>query len=78
MTEPFSRRLWSLWKKAARALGVFQTRLILGVFYWILLPPFALAARLSRPSRDPRPDGKTGWRPRATRDKTLEDLRRQS
>ena len=85
------RRAWNGWKKVARAIGVFQTRLILALFYWSVLLPFGVASRfLADPlglkrsvaarrvsGLSDRPPGRTGWNPRRTRDRTLADLARQ-
>jgi len=35
------KQLWDKWKIIARKIGDFQARLILGVFYFVLLTPFA-------------------------------------
>lgn len=40
------KRLWNNWKTLARMAGDFQTRLILGYFYFLIVTPFALLTRL--------------------------------
>lgn len=40
------QRAWNSWKKFARAIGNFQARVFLSVFYGLLLLPFGLVARL--------------------------------
>ena len=40
------RRLWEWWKRAARKIGDFNARVILTLFYCILLMPFALILKL--------------------------------
>lgn len=37
---------WQGWKKAAHKLGNFQARLLLTVFYSVVVLPFGLAVRL--------------------------------
>jgi hypothetical protein len=37
--------LWEKWKIVAHKIGDFQARLILGIFYFVLLAPFALAIK---------------------------------
>ncbi|MBK6880410.1 MAG: hypothetical protein IPO76_07305 [Elusimicrobia bacterium] len=72
----FLAALWAWWKPKAHAFGAFQTRLILTVFYYIVFLPVAIAA--GRPWRRPRPtDEGTSWTPRTTRDRSIDDLRRQ-
>jgi hypothetical protein len=40
------KRLWQAWKALAHKIGNFQARVILTVFYAVLVLPFGLAARL--------------------------------
>ena len=39
------RRAWEGWKKVARKIGDFNARVILTIFYFILLLPFALLVK---------------------------------
>jgi hypothetical protein len=45
----FLKRLWTSWKRIARKIGDFQARVILGVFYFVILAPFTLIVRSSDP-----------------------------
>ena len=40
------KRAWQGWKAIAKKIGNFQARVILSVFYAILVLPFGLAVRL--------------------------------
>jgi hypothetical protein len=40
------RRLWEGWKRVSRAIGNFQARVLLTIFYVVLILPFGLAVRL--------------------------------
>ena len=40
------RRLWERWKTIAQKIGTFQSRVLLIVFYFLILPPFGLGVRL--------------------------------
>jgi hypothetical protein len=54
ITRPatFGRRLWEGWKRLARRIGDLQARVMLTIFYVVILAPFALAVRaLSDPMR---------------------------
>lgn len=42
-------RIWHKWKSIARKVGEFQARVILVLFYFIILAPFSLLVRLSDP-----------------------------
>jgi hypothetical protein len=53
------RRLWEGWKRVGRAIGNFQARVLLTVFYAVLILPFGLAVRLFADSLKIRvPSGK--------------------
>jgi hypothetical protein len=64
------------WKGFSRAMGNFQSRLLLGAIFFVLLAPFALAARF-RDDPLAAPRGPSRWRPRAPAPATLADARRQ-
>ena len=38
--------LWAAWKHLAHKIGNFQARLLLTVFYFVIVAPFALKVRL--------------------------------
>jgi hypothetical protein len=40
------KRAWTAWKAIAHKIGNFQARVILTIFYGVLVMPFGLAARL--------------------------------
>jgi hypothetical protein len=40
------KRVWEAWKKIAQKIGNFQARVLLTVFYGVIVLPFGLAARL--------------------------------
>lgn len=40
------KRAWQVWKDIAHKIGNFQARVILSIFYGILVLPFGLAARM--------------------------------
>ena len=46
MKPPLWRRLWEGWKVVAHAIGNFQARLLLSLFYFLVVPPFALLVKL--------------------------------
>ena len=39
------KRLWQAWKALARKIGDFQARVLLTIFYALLVLPFGLAVR---------------------------------
>jgi hypothetical protein len=40
------KRAWLVWKKIAHKIGTFQVRVLLTVFYGVLVLPLGLATRL--------------------------------
>jgi hypothetical protein len=40
------RYLWERWKVAAHKFGNFQARLLLNIFYFVVLSPFALGVKM--------------------------------
>ena len=40
------KRAWQTWKRIAHAIGNFQARVLLTIFYAVLVFPFGMAARL--------------------------------
>jgi len=53
------RRLWEGWKRVGRAIGNFQARLMLTIFYIVLIAPLGLLVRVfADPMRIRRPRDK--------------------
>jgi hypothetical protein len=74
------RKLWGRWLILARKIGNFQSRILLTLFYFVIVLPFGLGVRLLA---DPlhiraRAPTDTAWQPRETRDVDLGAGRRQS
>ncbi len=78
LVSPAPRRkiLWQKFKDVTHKIGLFNTWVILSVFYWTVLLVYAL---FLIPFMDPMRIKKPyGWIQRSTRDLTLEDASRQS
>ena len=73
-----ARAAWRWWTRVAHRIGDFQARVILTLFYYVILGPFALVLR----RRDPlglAPGAAHGWRPRDAAARPIpEQARRQS
>lgn len=73
----FLRRLWERWKRFAARLGDFQSRVILGYFYFVVFLPFGLLVRLAvDPLRLRRPSA-SFWVERPAASGELDDARSQ-
>lgn len=55
------RNLWEWWKRVARKIGDFQARIILTIFYFIILGPFALGVRLGSDPLAIKASTQRGW-----------------
>lgn len=42
---PFLKRMWEAWKRIGHVIGDFQARLLLTIFYAVLVLPFGLLIR---------------------------------
>jgi hypothetical protein len=56
------KRLWARWTVIAHAIGNFQARVLLTLFYFAIVPPFALIVKLAKdPLRLRPPRGESFW-----------------
>jgi hypothetical protein len=73
-----TRAVWNGWRARARNIGDFQSRLLLTVFYFTVLVPFALLLRLfGDPFRLHGRTPGTAWCQRAATDSSMDGARRQ-
>jgi hypothetical protein len=71
-------RAWARWTVVARIIGTFQARVVLTLFYFVIVPPFALIATLvGDPLRLKSPAGTGYWTERRPEKPSLEAARRQ-
>lgn len=75
-------KLWSQWLTLARKIGQFQSRIILTLFYFIIVAPFGLAVRLFSDPLHTRAFGaaaktNTAWQLRPQHPADLDAARRQ-
>jgi hypothetical protein len=57
------RRLWHGWKRFGKKAADVQARLLLTIFYFVILAPFGLGMRAADPL-GLRKTGDPAWRPR--------------
>lgn len=73
------RRFWEGWKRIARKIGNFQARVLLFVFYFVIVAPFALVVRWGGDPLAIKPGTPRGWYPLGEKEGTpAEQARRQS
>jgi hypothetical protein len=56
------RRAWEGWKRFGKKVGDLQARVLLTIFYFVILAPFGLGMRAADPLGLRRAG--SGWRPR--------------
>jgi hypothetical protein len=74
-----ARQLWGRWKRVARAIGDFQARALMTLFYFAVLGPMALAVRWGSDPLAIKAGTPRGWRDLEARDGApMDRARRQS
>lgn len=58
----FMRTLWDRWKAVGRRLGDLQARLLLFLFYFLVLAPFAILLRIFSDPLGLKRTTPLGWR----------------
>jgi hypothetical protein len=71
------RIVWEAWKSVARKISNFQARILLTLFYFLIVLPFALALRWISDPLAIKPRTPRGWRPKVSEATDLESARRQ-
>lgn len=65
------------WKRFALRMGNFQGRMLMGLFYFIILTPFALLSRMGAGAHRARREPGSFWLPRAEAPTGIERARNQ-
>jgi hypothetical protein len=74
-----ARRLWERWKHLARRVGDFQARVLLTLFYFLILGPLAVVLRWCSDPLAIKGTTPRGWSNREAKEGIpLEQARRQS
>jgi len=71
------RRIYDRWRRAAHAVGVVQTRVIMMVVYVAVVIPTGALMRLSRDPLHLRPRADGNWLPAQQHERSVEAARRQ-
>ena len=67
------RRAWEAWKPIARKIGDFQARVILVLFYFVILAPFALLLKVGSDPLRMKARHEPAWRARHADDRTQQE-----
>jgi len=68
---------WQRWKQIARAVGVVQTRLLMVIFYFLVVFPIGLVMRLRGDPLRLRLMAQSNWTPHRHEPPSVETARRQ-
>ncbi len=73
------RQWWEAWRKSGIAIGAFQSRILLGLFYFVVVAPFGVAVRaFGDPLQIRGKKRPSQWLPKgAPADVSLDECRRQ-
>lgn len=71
------RRIYDRWRRAAHAVGVVQTRVIMMMIYLAVVVPTGLLMRLFRDPLHLRPPEHSNWTPTRQSERTVEAARQQ-
>lgn len=71
------RFLWSKWKILAHKIGVFQSKVILTLFYFIFLTPFGIIFTFFKDGLKIKKTSRGNWIEKKRQINTIEDLREQ-
>ncbi len=71
------KQLWLGWKAVARRIGDIQSRLLLTLFYFLAVAPFAIGVKLFADPLNLAEKDHSNWVSRMVRKKGLEEARRQ-
>ena len=72
-----ARRIYDRWRRAAHAVGVVHTRVIMLSIYAVVVVPTGLLMRQFRDPLHLRPPAGTNWTPTRPSERSLEAARRQ-
>ena len=71
------RNIWKSWKRISRIIGVFESRLILTIFYFIFLLPAGIIFSLFQDPLKIKHPNKSTWIGKKSQSETLEEMKRQ-
>ena len=71
------KKAWGKWKVIAHHIGVFQSRLILTLFYFILLLPIGLVFSLFKDALGIKKQYASAWKNKDKQTATMEEMKEQ-
>ena len=72
------KKLWQSWGSFSRRIGEFQNKIVMSLFFFIVISPFALAVKIfSDPLRIRYRGTESHWLPKIETENSLEQFKRQ-
>jgi hypothetical protein len=75
--QGFWRRAWEGWKRLAHKIGVFNTRVIMSLLYFVIVLPMGLVFRLVSDPLHLKEPKDSNWLPLPHHDHAIEQVRQQ-
>lgn len=69
--------IWGKWKKIAHRIGIFQSKVILTLFYFTILLPFGMVLAIFKDELKIKNTASSTWIPKTSRQNSLEELKNQ-
>jgi hypothetical protein len=69
--------IWESWKKIAHKIGTFQSRVILTIFYFVILFPAGIVYSTFKDVLGIKKVRSSEWINKQSKNQTLEELRKQ-
>jgi len=70
--------LWQYWKKIAHRIGIFQSKLVLTLFYFTLLLPVGIVFSLFKDVLGIKTEKQSAWITKVKQAETLAEMKKQS
>jgi len=71
------KRIWNRWKIIAHHIGIFQSRIILTFFYFVILLPIGIIFGFFKDVLEIKANHSTTWRNKEKQSVTMEQLKEQ-
>ena len=71
------KKIWKRWVKIAHVIGVFQSKLILTIFYFLILSPAGIIFTLFKDGLGLKKSPKSKWVLKDKQAQTIEELKEQ-
>jgi hypothetical protein len=71
------KKVWRKWKYIAGIIGTFQSRILLTIFYFVILLPAGIIFRIFKDPLKIKSPLKTAWIDKTSQCESLDEMRKQ-